>query len=164
LYKTQGGGQVSQIPLNQFDAFNGVLGHGNPDLRAGSDVDRALLSESARIADLVDRGHAVYSDTPDSHGGKSAIPFGIADSQHINNTLNAMVDNASGDRQAVTDFLTGANDPNSPAAHRMATATFNHFQGNDAFLDLTTHRFETGQDGVKHMFDWMGGNAYNSGL
>ena len=156
LYKTQGGGQVPQIPLNQFDALNDMLGHGNPDLRAGSDVDRALLSESARIVDLVDRGNTAGPHTPDTHGGKSAIPLGIADSQHINNTLNAMVDNASGDHQAVTDFLAGANDPNSLAAQRMAAATFNHFQGNDAFLDLTTHRFETGQDGVRHLFDWYG--------
>jgi hypothetical protein len=50
-----GSGQVPMVPLSQFDALNDMLGHGNPDVRAGSDVDRALLNESARIADLVDR-------------------------------------------------------------------------------------------------------------
>ncbi|MBJ7340754.1 EspA/EspE family type VII secretion system effector [Mycolicibacterium sp.] len=163
-YKTQGGGQVPQIPLHQFDALNDMLGQGNPELRAGSDVDRAMVNESARISDLVDKGHAVYSDTPDSHGGKGGIPFGIADTHDVNRTLNSMIATGGSDHQAVTDFLTGANDPNSAGAQRMSAATFDHFGGKDAFVDLTTHQFGDGQNGVEDMFDWMGKNAYTPGL
>lgn len=163
-YKTPGGAQVPQIPLHQFDALNDMLSQGNPELRAGSDVDRAMLNESARISDLVDQGHAVYSDTPDAHGGKGGIPFGIADTHDVDKTLNSMIGTAGGDHQAVTDFLTGANDPGSAGAQRMSDATFDHFGGNDAFVDLTTHHFEDGQNGVKDTFDWMGKNAYTPGL
>ncbi len=152
------------VPLSQFDALNDMLGHGNPDVRAGSDVDRALLNESARIADLVDQGHPVYSDTSDSRGGHGAVPVAIADTHDINNTLNGLITNAAGDHQAVTDFLTGANDANSAGAQRMGAATLGHFGGDDAFLDLATHKFEPGQDGVQHMLDWIGQNAYTPGL
>ena len=163
-YETQGGGQVPLIPLHQFDALNHMLGDGAPELRAGSDVGRALLNESSRISDLVDKGHAVYSDTTELRGGKGGIPFGIADPHDVNRTLTSMLQNASGDHQAVTDFLTGANDPNSAGAHRIVDATHNHFTGDDGFHDLVVHHFDDGQSGARPIFDWMGKNAYAPGL
>ena len=35
--------QAPMVPLSQFDALNDMPEHGNPDVRAGSDVDRALF-------------------------------------------------------------------------------------------------------------------------
>jgi hypothetical protein len=160
---TEGGGKLPQIPIHQFDALNDMLSHGDQNLRVGSDVDRALLNESSKVADLMDKGHAVYSDGSQDRGGKG-VGFAIAGHDEINRTLNSMVDNASGDHQAVTDYLNGANDANSAGAHRMSDATFNHFTGNDGFRDLMTHHFDGGQDGMKHVFDWMGPNAYTDGL
>lgn len=159
----KGAGQLPMIPLTQLNAVNDMLSHGNQDLRAGSDVDRVLLNESAKIAALNNQGHAVYSDVPHNTGGKG-VPFAIASTSDINNTLNDMIHNASGDHQAVTDFLTGASDPKSAGAAHMAEATYGHFDGNKAFLDLATHKFNDGQHPVSEMIGWMGQNAYTPGL
>jgi len=158
-----GAGQLPMVPLTQLNAINDMLSHGNQDLRVGSDVDRGLLNESAKIAALNNQGHAVYSDVPRGTGGKG-VPFDIASTSDINNTLTGMLHNASGDHQAVTDFLTGASDPNSAGAARMGEATYGHFDGNKAFLDLATHKFNDGQHPVSEMIGWMGPNAYAPGL
>lgn len=146
------GGRGTQVPLSQFNALDEMLGHGNQDLRQGSDVDRALLNQASKLAHVDDPNWL----TENRHDWLSA--------RDVNNTVDAMVTNASGDHQAVTDFLNGANDANSVGATRMNEATAGHFEGNQAFLNLTTRDFENGQHGVDDMFDWIGNNAYTPGL
>ncbi|MBN7317927.1 hypothetical protein IUS99_14245 [Mycobacteroides abscessus subsp. massiliense] len=151
------GGTV-RVPLGQFDALDEMLGAGNSNLALGSDVDRAMLNQAARITSTVDNGgHQGIGVT--EKGYDDVVPF-----KNVNNTINGMLGTASSDHQAVTDFLTGANDPHSAGAARMNELADGPIDRKQSFLDLATHKFDEGQRGLSSVIDWMGQNAYKPDL
>lgn len=154
------GTKYLMVPLSEFNALNKMLDPSNKALAKGSDVDRALLSQSAKISGALNKGVEVIDMA--QNNGKSAD--GWTPNNEVNKVVNGMITNGNVDHQAVTDFLTGANDPNSDGAKRMSHATDGHFGGNQAFLDLATHKWEAGQTGVKDMFGWEGAAATKPGL
>lgn len=172
-----GHGQMAlMVPLNEYNALNALLEHGDPGTRAGSDVDRALLNQASRITHALDAGHPYGSITSPHNDHRG---FDNVSMHDVNLTVSGMIANGSNDHQAVTDFLTaaahssGASDsaakldgPIADAAvARMNAATNGHFDGNQAFLDLATHKFDDVSDGgMKGMFGWMGASAHAPGL
>lgn len=169
------GTKFLMVPLSEFNALNKMLDPSNKALAKGSDVDRALLSQSAKIAGAMNKGVDVIDMA--QNNGKSAD--GWTPNNEVNKVLNGMVTNANIDHQAVTDFLGAADhaqtapgavqDPEvrarlEAAAGAMNRATDGHFGGNQAFVDLVTHKFDDGQTAVKDMFGWQGAAAHAPGL
>ncbi|MUM16000.1 hypothetical protein FZI91_12435 [Mycobacterium sp. CBMA271] len=147
--------------MNQFNALTDMLDRGDSRSLSGSDVDRALLNQASKIAAPVDLSkpwNPLDAGTPDELNRAG----GMGDPNLQNSTLNRMLISASGDHQAVTDFLKGANDPQASGA--MNAATNGHFDGNKAFVDLVTHRFGEGQDGIQKVFGWMDDSARAPGF
>ncbi|WP_431195882.1 hypothetical protein [Mycobacterium camsae] len=63
-----------------------------------------MLNQGSKIAAAVDRGHYTQlCDPHNDHRGLDAINLSA-----VNSTVNAMLSNACGDHQAVTDFLAAA--------------------------------------------------------
>ncbi|WP_131819410.1 TPR repeat region-containing protein [Mycobacteroides abscessus] len=160
------GTRVLMVPLSEFSALNGMLDQSNKGLAKGSDVDRALLSQSAKISGAMNKGVDVIDMA--QKNGHSAD--GWTPNNEVNKVVNGMITNANIDHQAVTDFLAAADnekhsDPaNGASVARMSHATDGHFGGNQAFLDLATHKFEAGQTAVRDMFGWEGDGATKPGL
>ncbi|SLH89247.1 TPR repeat region-containing protein [Mycobacteroides abscessus] len=165
----------AMVPLSEFNALNKMLDPSNKALAKGSDVDRALLSQSAKIAGAMNQGATVI-DMAQKNGESWD---GRTPGNEVNKVLNGMVSNANIDHQAVTDFLGAADhaqtapgavqDPEvrarlEAAAGAMNRATDGHFGGNQAFVDLVTHKFDDGQTAVKDMFGWQGAAAHAPGL
>ncbi|RIS81415.1 hypothetical protein [Mycobacteroides abscessus] len=170
-----GRGAAVMVRLSDFDALNKMLDPSNKALAKGSDVDRALLSQSAKIAGAMNQGATVI-DMAQKNGESWD---GRTPGNEVNKVLNGMVSNANIDHQAVTDFLGAADhaqtapgavqDPEvrarlEAAAGAMNRATDGHFGGNQAFVDLVTHKFDDGQTAVKDMFGWQGAAAHAPGL
>lgn len=170
-----GSKKIAYLPLSEYNALNKMLDPSNKALAKGSDVDRALLSQSAKIAGVMDRADNVIDSA--QNNGRSAD--GWTPNNEVNKVLNGMVTNANIDHQAVTDFLGAADhaqtapgavqDPEvrarlEAAAGAMNRATDGHFGGNQAFVDLVTHKFDDGQTAVKDMFGWQGAAAHAPGL
>lgn len=123
--------------------MNSLLSNGDQSLSLGSDVDRGLLKQAAEIAG------ATEGDASDGYWGTRDSRLEIED---INSTVDAMLNNASGDHQAVSDFLSGEN--------MDVTATAgNHYDANSHFLDLVTHPWDEDQRGAVNVIDWIGENA-----
>lgn len=141
------------IPVTQFNALNDMLGKGNKGLALGSDVDRALLNQASRIAATERSPIAVIAD-PDQPKGDLRREY--VSLSKVNETVSAMMSNASVDHQAVADFLHAG-----PAMDRVAGG---HFDNGHAFEALATVRFDPNDHGWKDMLDWIGPNAHTPGF
>ncbi|GLB82259.1 hypothetical protein Mkiyose1665_26830 [Mycobacterium kiyosense] len=143
---------AKSIPITQFNAMNDMLGRGNRALGLGSDVDRAMLNQASRIAA---GEHSKVSLVSDPDAPKRNAGNYLTEGQ-INNTVSAMMSNASIDHQAVTDFLHAG-----PAMDRVNGG---HFDNNQAFTSLATAKFGPNDHGWKDMLDWIGPNAHTPGF
>jgi len=141
------------IPVTQFNALNDMLSKGNKGLALGSDVDRALLNQASRIADTERSRIAVIAD-PDQPKGD--IQREYISLSKVNETVSAIMSNASVDHQAVADFLHAG-----PAMDRVAGG---HFDNGHAFEALATVHFGPNDHGWKDMLDWIGPNAHTPGF
>jgi hypothetical protein len=141
------------IPVTQFNALNDMLSKGNKGLALGSDVDRALLNQASRIADT-QRSRITLIADPDQPKGDIRREY-ISLSK-VNETVSAMMSNASVDHQAVADFLHAG-----PAMDRVAGGQFDN---GHAFEALATVHFGPNDHGWKDMLDWIGPNAHTPGF
>ncbi|MFI5782627.1 hypothetical protein [Nocardia sp. NPDC051570] len=138
---TQGGvvPPVQSVPrASDFKSVTSLLGHGDPGLAQGSDLDRGLIKQASEIAGA----------TP----GKDPV----VDVNH--NDMNAlasdMLDRASTDHVAVTDALTGNN--------MDVTCGGNHYDPTSHIDGLLNHRWDGHDQGIAKLIDSIGQNATSS--
>lgn len=141
------------IPVTQFNALNDMLSKGNKGLALGSDVDRALLNQASRIASPQSSRITLIADPDQPKGDIQREYISLA---KVNETVSAMMSNASVDHQAVADFLHAG-----PAMDRVAGG---HFDNGHAFEALATVHFGPNDHGWKDMLDWIGPNAHTPGF
>ncbi|MDY6811582.1 MAG: hypothetical protein SW127_21665 [Actinomycetota bacterium] len=129
--------------LNDFRTLNTMLSHGDQGFRLGADVDRGLLKQASEISgNLSPRGSDAYYGTYDHR----------IDSGELRQTVDAMFHNASGDHQAVADFLTGDN-------MDVTVTPGNHYNADTHVVNLLDTKWESDELGAKSVLGWMGDSA-----
>lgn len=141
------------IPVTQFNALNDMLSKGNKGLALGSDVDRALLNQASRIAGPQGSRITLIADPDQPRGDIQREYMSLS---KVNETVSAMMSNASVDHQAVADFLHAG-----PAMDRVNGG---RFDSDHAFKALATLHFGPNDHGWKDMLDWIGPNAHTPGF
>ncbi|WP_156377937.1 TPR repeat region-containing protein [Williamsia sp. Leaf354] len=134
---------VATVELKRFDDWRGLtntLGAGDQDLRLGSDVDRGLLKQGSEIAGQVTPSTAAQEYTADSRIPNQDI--------EVRKTLDAMLNNASGDHQAVHDFVTG-NDMKATISGGGEYNPTDHLRG------IVEHQWRPDELGARNTFDWL---------
>lgn len=135
---------------NQLTALTDLMHKGSPALRVNTDIDRGMLKQLSELSALNSQGGGLENVTVTDDNDQ------IVTMHDLNANLNGMLDVATIDHPAVTDFLTG----NNMGATVTAGGTYDP---NSHFLALATHHFDPGENGVERMFDWIGPNAGTPG-
>jgi hypothetical protein len=134
--------KFAEVPrLNDFKAATNLLASGDQGLRLGSDVDRGLLKQASEIAAQVTPSSGV-ADYAWIDGNTPTV-----NSAEVNRTIDAMLNNASGDHRAVHDFLTG--DGMAATTRNGEYSPAQHIQG------LFEHKWSADEMGARNAFDWL---------
>ncbi|MBJ7291136.1 hypothetical protein [Williamsia sp.] len=135
---------VPTVELKRFDdwrALTNNLGSGDQDLRHGSDVDRGLLKQASEVAGKLTPGSDAQMFSTDSKISNEDV--------EVRRTLDAMLNNASGDHQAVHDFVTGSDSMKATISGDGA------YNANDHLNGLLQHQWSSDEHGARNVFDWL---------
>ncbi|MGU3292763.1 TPR repeat region-containing protein [Williamsia sp. M5A3_1d] len=137
---------TESVPTSEFKrfddwrAFTNTLSSGDQDLRLGSDVDRGLLKQASEIAGQVTPSTDAQEYTADSNIPNQDI--------EVRKTLDAMLNNASGDHEAVHDLVTGDN-------MKATISGGGAYNVNDHLNGLMQHQWSPDEQGARNLFDWV---------
>lgn len=127
---------VREPAVDGYAGLVDVLAQGDPALREGTDVDRALIARAADIVGVTDTGGVLNTEHAQVDDRATAV-------------ASSMLEFAATDRTATADAIIGLPD----------TMPDDAYNRDSAMNALLTHSWGEQDAGARAMFDWIGADA-----